>query len=254
MAKARNSPEPALAALSDPPPGVEQEIAEGDEMFTPGRRGLYFQLGAAALRSVRLALLAAGKGAPERILDFPCGHGRVLRMLKAEFPDAALTAGDLNADGVRFCERTFGATPVQSSLQPGDVTIEGQFDLIWCGSLLTHLDRDRWAGFFSLLVDAVEPGGVLVFTVYGLPRAEQIRTREALHGIGEHGAQKILAEFDRDGFGYADYEGQTLSGMSITSPSWVCEQIARTRSLRLVTYHECGWHGQQDVVAVTAKR
>jgi SAM-dependent methyltransferase len=241
---------PTLDALAEPPPGVEQEIAEGDEMYTPGRRDLYFQLGAAALRAVRLALLTAGRGDPARILDFPCGHGRVLRMLKAEFPDAALAAGDLNADGVRFCAQTFGATPIQSGLHPEEVTIDGRFDLVWCGSLLTHLDRDRWPGFFSLLVDALEPGGLLVFTAYGHARAERIRSRTALHGIGEQGAQKILSEFDRDGFGYADYEGQRLSGMSLTSPAWVCDRIAAAGSLRLIGYTEQGWHGQQDVVSV----
>ena len=241
----------ALEALAEPPPGVEQEIAAGDEMFTTGRRDLYFQLGAAALRAVRLALLTAGKGAPARILDFPCGHGRVLRMLKAEFPDAALAAGDLNADGVAFCARRFGATPIESSLRAEEVAIEGRFDLVWCGSLLTHLDRDRWPGFFSLLVGAVDRGGVLVFTAYGRDRAERIRSRTALHGIGEHGARKILGEYDRDGFGYADYEGQELSGMSLTSPAWVCDRIAAESSLRLVSYTESGWHGQQDVIAVS---
>ncbi|MGH2978301.1 MAG: class I SAM-dependent methyltransferase [Solirubrobacterales bacterium] len=244
---------PALGALAQSPSGVEQEIAEGDEMYIPGRRELYFQLGAAALRAIRLALLAAGKDDPARILDFPCGHGRVLRMLKAEFPDAALTAGDLNADGVSFCARRLGATPINSRLTPEEVTIEGRFDLVWCGSLLTHLDRDRWPGFFSLLASAVDGGGVFVFTAYGRARAERIRSREALHGIGEQGAQKILSEFDRDGFGYADYEGRRLSGMSLTSPPWVCDRIAETGCLQLVSYTECGWHGQQDVVAVTKR-
>lgn len=237
--------------LAQPPAEVEQEIAAGDEMYIEGRRDPYFEAGRSALRAIKLALLAAGKERPARILDFPCGHGRVLRMLKAAFPDAALTAGDLNAEGVSFCERTFGATPVNSALYAEEVEIDGKFDLVWCGSLLTHLDLDRWDGFFSLLTNSVDEGGVLVFTAFGRYPAERIRRKEFDYGLDEQGARKILSEFDRDGFGYADYAGQTLSGMTLSSPSWLCEKIARTPDFRLVSYTERGWSAHQDVIAVT---
>jgi SAM-dependent methyltransferase len=236
--------------LAQPPPGVDQEIVEDeDEMYKPGRRDLYFELGASALRAIRVAVLTAGVEQPRRILDFPCGHGRVLRMLRAEFPDAELTAGDLNAAGVAFCERKFGATPVQSGLRAEEVQIDGSFDLVWCGSLLTHLDRDRYQGFFSLLANSVDAGGVFVFTAFGRHAAERIRRRDALYGLGDEGARKILSEFDGDGFGYSDYEGQTLSGMTLTAPSFVCERIADVPSLQLVSYTEQGWFGHQDVIA-----
>jgi SAM-dependent methyltransferase len=235
--------------LAQPPAGVEQEIAEGDEMYMPGREGLYFQHAASALRAIRLALLPAGKGDPARILDFPCGHGRVMRMLRRAFPDAALTGGDLNADGVAFCERKFGATPVVSSLYPDEVEIGAKFDLVWCGSLLTHLDRDRWDGFFSLLTDAVDEGGVFVFTAFGRYPADRIRRGEERYQLDQQGMQKILAGFDRGGFGYSDYAGATLSGMTLTSPPWICDRIVETPSLELVNYTERGWLRHQDVVA-----
>ena len=80
------------------------------------------------------------------ILDLPCGHGRVMRWLRATFPKASLTACDIDGDGVSFCAETFGARPALSSTDPEDLVL-GTFDLIWCGSLLTHLrpgDWDRW--------------------------------------------------------------------------------------------------------------
>jgi len=238
--------------VAEPPPGVDQEISEErDEMFKPGRRDLYFEMGAAALRAIRVALLTAGIEQPRRILDFPCGHGRVMRMLRAEFCDAELTGGDLNTDGIEFCARKFGSTPVQSGIRAEEVELGGRFDLVWCGSLLTHLDRDRYDGFFSLLTNALDEGGVLVFTAFGRHAADRIRRGEALYGLGNEGARKILSEFDRDGFGYSDYEGQTLSGMTLTSPSFVCDRLESARDLRLVGYTERGWHGHQDVIACT---
>jgi SAM-dependent methyltransferase len=237
--------------LAAPPAGVEQEIDPSDVMHTEGARERYFEHGASALRAIRLALLATGHGEPRRILDFPCGHGRVLRMLKAAFPAAALTAGDLNRGGVEFCQRKFGATPIYSSLYADEVEIDDQFDLVWCGSLLTHLDRDRWGGFFSLLVDSVANGGLFVFTAFGRYPAERIRTGEALYQLGTEGARRILEGFDRDGFGYSDYEGMTMSGMTLTSPAWTCARVTEREDLQLVSYTERAWFGHQDVIAVT---
>src|SRR5581483_10052394 len=77
------------------PPGVIRRISPRDEMYA-GDADHYFGVGRSALRCVRLAMLAAGKQRVCRILDLPSGHGRVLRYLKAAFPEARLTACDLD--------------------------------------------------------------------------------------------------------------------------------------------------------------
>src|SRR3954467_990164 len=130
--------------------GVISAIAPGDGMYLGDNR-TYFRVGYSALRSIRLALALADKPDVANILDMACGHGRVLRMLKADFPRARLTACDINRGGVDFCAETFGATPVYSAERPEEIRLPGSFDLIWCGSLFTHFDRDRWPGFLDLL-------------------------------------------------------------------------------------------------------
>ena len=50
--------------------------------------------------------------APRRILDMPCGHGRVTRVLRARFPDAAITVCDIDRDGAGFASDRFGARGV----------------------------------------------------------------------------------------------------------------------------------------------
>src|SRR3954447_17954814 len=74
----------------------------------------YVMIGASGLRCIRRALRRTG-ATPQRILDFGCGHGRVLRFIRAAFPDAELTACDVDRDAVSFCARTFGAQPVYSN-------------------------------------------------------------------------------------------------------------------------------------------
>ena len=59
----------------------------------------------------------------KRILDLPCGHGRVLRYLSAAFPEAEITACDIMREGVDFCASTFGAIPVYSQDDPQQIPL-----------------------------------------------------------------------------------------------------------------------------------
>src|SRR5215207_8940972 len=142
-------------------------ISSNDGMFDARHPDAYFAVGESALRCVRLALQSAGKPSPARILDFPCGHGRVLRFLAAAFPDAQLTACDIDRDGVDFCTSTFQADGVYSHEVLEKVPLGDGFDLIWVGSLFTHLPQQRWGAFLTFLVERLASDGVLVFTTHG---------------------------------------------------------------------------------------
>jgi SAM-dependent methyltransferase len=195
-------------------------------------------------------MLAAGKDDLMNILDLPCGHGRVLRTLKAAFPEAGITACDLNRDGVDFCARAFGATPVYARKLPEEIQIESSFDLIWCGSLLTHLDFERWPGFLRLFQSLLVPDGILVFTTHGRWIAERLRAGTLnIDGIPHKALHDLLTSYDRDGFSYEVYELVEDFGISISSPSWVCRQLEKIPNLRLLNYTEKGWYKHQDAVA-----
>ena len=145
---------------------VIRDVLPDDPMYFhyPGAAEQYFEYGPSALRSIELAMSAANLERVERVLDFACGGGRVLRYLKVAFPDAELTACDTWPDGLEFCVQTFGAKGVVSAVDPADVKLDGPFDLIWCGSLLTHVDREPFVEFVRLFESCLAPGGVLVFT------------------------------------------------------------------------------------------
>ena len=62
---------------------VDEAIADNDGMFERHKPAdeawnHYFRCGRSALRVIRLALAAAGKADVRKVLDLPCGHGRVL--------------------------------------------------------------------------------------------------------------------------------------------------------------------------------
>jgi SAM-dependent methyltransferase len=240
------------SARPDPLVGVSHEIAPGDEMLLGGNAVHYFEVGASALRCVESALHAVRRshGSIKSILDLPCGHGRVLRFLKKAFPDAALTACDLNADGVQFCARAFGATPVVSRSDPAGISFDTRFDLIWCGSLFTHLSAERCRQFLDQFRRWLAPGGLLVFTLHGRSYEPRLQSGQDSSQLAPHLITALLDEYRREGFGYVDYRPSSGYGFSLANPAYVTARFTNAPGWRLTGYHEQGWDRRQDVVCL----
>jgi hypothetical protein len=221
---------------SSPPAGVITEIAPEDVMYKTAPEH-YFWWGNSAMRCLRLALDVAG-----------CGHGHVMRMVRAEWSDAEITACDLDASGVEFCARMFGATAVvPSSPDPAGVQLQGQFDLIWCGSVFTHVDAPRWVDFLDLFESVLAVEGVLVFTTHGdefVERYAKGRMRVPVPSFPD-----LSWRYGRDGFGYCDYPSQSGYGISLSSLPWVVETVARSAGLRHLLSASAAWGGLHDVHA-----
>src|SRR4051794_39102608 len=138
-----------------------REISPNERVFVHSQA--YFEQALSAVEIID-ALIDAE---PRRILDLPSGHGRVMRALRARFPTAEIVACDVLESGVQFCAETFDAVPVHAPTDPRELELEGQFDLIWCGSLLTHLRAQRWTHFMDLFQRHIAKDGTLVATTHG---------------------------------------------------------------------------------------
>jgi SAM-dependent methyltransferase len=220
------------------PADVITEVSPNDNMHTRSPRW-YARAGQVALQQLKLTMLAAGKDRVERALDFGCGHGRVLRSFRAAFPDTQLTACDINRDAVDFCARVFGATPVYSSTDPAEIAIDGTFDLIWCNSFFTHVDRPGWDRFLPYLAGLLEPGGLFIFTTAGRRSVRRLREEPERWPLGwmrrdEGLRDAFLAEFDRDGFAHRDSPAYEGWGFTAAGAPWVCRRLAETTDLRLL--------------------
>ena len=230
---------------------VIQTIGQGDEMFT-GDKAHYFGVGKSALHCIESAMLAANK--PQNsvcnILDLPCGHGRVMRFFKSAFPEAHITACDLNKPAVDFCAKTFAAQPVYSSVNVSQIPIQGKFDLIWSGSLLTHLRPDACAEFIRLWNSLINPGGLICFTLHGRWVERSLATRRYTYGLKEADVVSTLKEYYETGFGYADYPGVNGYGISVSSPAYVLSQLIALPDLKLISYQEKGWDNHQDFICL----
>jgi SAM-dependent methyltransferase len=232
---------------------VVRDISANDGMHVAGHESHYFSVGQSALECINCSLQAAPLPADNvhRILDLPCGHGRVLRYLRAAFPEAEIIACDLLRDGVDYCAMTFGAIPLYSVENSANIELERDaFDLIWVGSLLTHLDSDRWPGFLELFRRSLRPGGVLVFSTHGRSAYDKaVRLGTKSHGLPywRHTAAKYA--YERTGFGYSNYANSSSYGLSLSSPARVFKLIERVSELRVVHFSERAWDKHQDVYA-----
>ena len=236
--------------LDHPTQPLITERAPEDPAFNPRAPQMYARYGGSALANIELAMLAVGTRTVTSILDVPSGYGRVLRTLRAAFPDAELTACDRDEAAVAFCARTFGARGVLAR-SPSFEAVGGdpQYDLIWVGSLLAHLDRTRWAELLERLSGVLVAGGLLVFSCHGRWVADQVRGDQRWFGVQDELLRPALHAFDQTGFGHVEDPRRPGHGIALTSPAWVAGAVTATSRLRLVSLTERGWVGVQDVVS-----
>ncbi len=214
----------------------------------------YFEIGASAIDNIVLAWLSSSIDRIGRVLDLPCGHGRVLRHLVKLFPDAQFDACDLDETGLAFCAETFGARPLRSKEDLTSMNFDTTYDLIWVGSLFTHISRDLAQAWLSHLAKFLSPQGILVGTTHG-------RWSEYVHTVNPYIAagswRKVLRGYRESGYGYCDYRTVESHeylhgsyGISLAKPSVTIADIERIPDVRLLLYRERAWADHQDVFAI----
>jgi CBS domain-containing protein len=227
---------------------VIKTIAPQDPGYA-GQIGQYLFAGCSALDCVRKALERSGRGEVTSILDLACGYGRILRVFKAAFPAASLAACDVNRAAVDFCAQTFGAAPLYSRENPRELDFGRRFDLIWCGSLFTHIEKEPWLGFLDLAARQLADEGLFVFTTHG----NHSRSIWQTMSLSKAQVDQVVDGYEREGFGYASYEWEDFEfGLTANAPDWVRAQIDERPDLRFLMHIPNGWQPPaplQDVYA-----
>ena len=212
----------------------------------------YLEVGRSAVEVIITALLATQTQSVTKILDMPCGHGRVLRHLAQLFPEAQISSCDVDRDGVEFCASQFGAQPIFSQEDLTKVDLKEKYDLIWVGSLFTHTSKALTAEWMAHLCKFLSPTGIVIATSHG-------RWSEYVHEhyssyISEKRWKGIISEYRSSGYGYSDYaESESHNyiagsyGISLVRPSTLIEIVERIPDIRIFFYGERFWADHQDV-------
>lgn len=205
----------------------------------PGAK-FYWEIGESAVRLICTGLTTTWKRDVQSVLDFGCGHGRVARHLRAFFRDARLCLCERAPGAAAFCAEAFAGEVVNEEALPGNL------DVIWVGSVFTHLNASAMRLLFDKLAARLSQQGILVATFHGR-KAILIKQAAKETYIGAEKWAAILGDYERTGMGYADYDNMPGYGVSLTSPARVMKLGETDPRLRLTGYIEAGWAEHQDV-------
>ena len=125
-------------------------------------------------------------GAANRILEFGCGTGRMIRHLPEIAPSAELWGVDISAEHIRWCIENltpaihFATTTVVPHLPFED----RYFDLIFCGSVFTHIE-DIQESWLLELGRVLRPSGKLYVTIHDEHTVSLLDTQARDHWLAK---------------------------------------------------------------------
>jgi SAM-dependent methyltransferase len=210
----------------------------------------YLSVGLSASRCIRETLWRTPPAyTVESILDFASGYGRVLRFLRVMFPNSDITAAEIDSTALDFCRRSFSVATFLSKTNFSDLSLPHRFDLIWCGSLFTHIDEQASSNLLRFFHDHLSDQGVCVFTTHGQCSIDWLQSKKVTYGLTEDAQQKVIREFQSKGYGYADYPNQSGNGISTVSHQRILELARGVGQWHVIFFLEHGWDNHQDVYA-----
>jgi SAM-dependent methyltransferase len=142
-----------------PVPPVELRQGYGDRYLSTGKDNIQTMRGIIAQAGSSIESL-------DRILDFACGAGRMIRWLADEARSCEIWGTDIDSTRIVWCKQYlspplhFATTTVNPHLPFED----RYFGLVYAGSIFTHIDdlADAW---FQELRRILRPGGRLYITI-----------------------------------------------------------------------------------------
>lgn len=189
-------------------------------------------------------------GALNRVLDFGCGAGRVLRFFPRSSPSSELWGVDVNANFIAWCQQhlsppLFFATTTSAPHLPFE---DNYFDFVYCASVFTHISdlADAW---FLELRRVLRKGGHAFITIHDKHTLDLLLGKyQNEPGYGQFVAQ-VQQFHERTSAGAQDFAYFTIGADPYSQVfydiHWLLDKWSRL--MRVVTTIEEA-HGPQTVV------
>jgi SAM-dependent methyltransferase len=188
------------ASLPLPPDELIDRVVSGfsnDE--AEQHRALFLETGKRSFEDFEAALAAVGDSFSkhDRILEFGCGCGRIMRWMEAVAETGKLIGTDIDARAVEWAATniSFARFDVNDGLPPTRYA-DGEFDLILNHSVFTHLDANYQDQWLSELQRITAPGGKLVLSIHG---DHAFQTSEQQLAPASRERREWRAQLERDG-------------------------------------------------------
>jgi SAM-dependent methyltransferase len=240
-------------------PGIDGRVHVDDAMLYDESEAaihLYLRAARSAVEVMERALAEAGRSFEDvrSCLDFGCGHGRVLRLLVQRIPPRRITACDIHPGAVRFCQAEFGVLPLVSHASIERTRLR-TYDLIWVGSVLTHVQAVAGEKLLRALGAALRPGGLIVFSLHGQFVLDNLSHFYDRTFADE--AEAIRQEVRERGVSFRPYGdtfgpyGPEAYGMTFHSEAWLTATVDRLfgGAMHRLLFLPRGWDEHHDVLA-----
>lgn len=174
------------------------------------------------------------------ILDFGSGHGRVSRFLALAYAPEQIWISDIKPDAVMFQKNHLGVNGFVSTASPMAFMQNQTFDLIFCGSLFTHLPERLYTQWLEALSSWLNPGGILVFSVHDI---SILGADPNQNGFYFHAANEDLL--------FPEIEGHLADnqqyGITYSGEFFIQKTVQQLRNMTLIAKWEKEYGGKQDV-------
>lgn len=153
--------------------GVPHLIHKNDIMFLGDLKNagnvkvameIYFNLGYETTKKLADLVRQSRSNPLEKVLDFGAGYGRLSRYFKKFFGAEEYYASDIKEEAVLFTSELCGFKPVYHTSVPESFRVEERFDVIFAGSVFTHLPAGIMTQWLKVLAQHLTDDGVLLFS------------------------------------------------------------------------------------------
>jgi hypothetical protein len=136
-----------------------------------------------------------------------------------------------------------------------DLDTAEKWDLIFCGSLLSHLPQIHFWPTIKFITRSLSSNGIAIVTLEGR-HAEYIQDNKWKF-IDDDSFNIARKSFHDTGFGFVDYNtnfktlnfpDQERYGITLVKPSWIMKGIEAMEDIRILGFAERDWDDHQDVI------
>jgi SAM-dependent methyltransferase len=237
--------------------GASIRLASHDEMLDGAALDHYFGSGMSAAWAIDNIIrcrsaVAADPSFPAEVLDFGSGCGRVARFIRALYPHARVHVADLRQEDARWCVNSLGCVPAPDRLP------QQSYDLIWLGSVFTHLPEKAARELLSQLLRSLKDYGVLAFSTQGrfahwkLKNIDWIAAAKHTwmsYGLDKIQVQHLINQYEDSGYGYVNYPAQEGYGVCIANAEWYSTSLRNIQDVTQIFFQERAYDDHQDVIA-----
>lgn len=225
-------------------PGIPGRVHRADRMLESSRDPVviarYVEGGLAAVQLIEAASQDLASAAP---LDLGCGYGRVVRWLARRIDPDRITVTDLDSSAVAFCRAEFGVRGFVCSADPASLLVTGNHDVVWMGSVISHLSRPAAVALLDAVSHIITGGAAVIVTQHSPSQVPAFV--EMMPWVERHSAA-IYEQLASEGWAYVDYPHHGSGYGLAFATDEAMRVLAAAAGMQVQEIRQGGWL-EQDV-------